>query len=197
MGKEKKSFINYRASAGSGKTYRLVLEYLALALDDTKGDRFKHILAITFTNKAAAEMKERILRSLKELSKGDNPVLKKNLLETAPSLTGIEEKAGKVLKKALHDYSHFSVMTIDSFINRLVRSFTYETDILKIIDDLAEWGIDVRGVIITRLHLLCFWRAAVSRAAKYTAKPTTSAGTRQRILSTSMTFMPRSFTFSD
>jgi len=127
VGKEKKSFINYRASAGSGKTYQLVLEYLALALK--KEDNFKHILAITFTNKAAAEMKERILRSLKELSKGDNEELKKNLLKKTPSLTNIEQQAGRVLKKVLHNYSGFAVTTIDSFINRLVRAFTYETDI--------------------------------------------------------------------
>ncbi len=123
------SFINYRASAGSGKTYQLVLEYLALALKEGKKNHFKHILAITFTNKAAAEMKERILRSLKELSKGENEELKKNLLERAPSLKDIEKRAARVLKKILHNYSNFAVTTIDSFISRLVRSFTYETDI--------------------------------------------------------------------
>ncbi|MEN8221822.1 MAG: UvrD-helicase domain-containing protein [Acidobacteriota bacterium] len=121
------TFINYRASAGSGKTYQLVLEYLALAL---KNDfKFKHILAITFTNKAASEMKERILRSLKALSKGENEELKQNLLKKDKTLRNIEQQAGKVLKKILHNYSNFAVTTIDSFINRLVRSFTYETDI--------------------------------------------------------------------
>ncbi len=123
------TFINYRASAGSGKTYQLVLEYLALALKNGKKDNFKHILAITFTNKAASEMKERILSSLKALSKGENPELKKNLLKKNKSLSNIEQQAGKVLKKILHNYSNFAVTTIDSFINRLVRSFTYETDI--------------------------------------------------------------------
>jgi len=123
------TFINYRASAGSGKTYQLVLEYLALALKDGKRDNFKHILAITFTNKAAAEMKERILSSLKTLSKGEDDELKKNLLDKDKTLRNIEHQAGKVLKKILHNYSNFAVTTIDSFINRLVRSFTYETDI--------------------------------------------------------------------
>ncbi|MEN8154545.1 MAG: UvrD-helicase domain-containing protein [Acidobacteriota bacterium] len=121
------TFINYKASAGSGKTYQLVLEYLSLALENDF--KFKHILAITFTNKAAAEMKERILRSLKSLSKGENEELKQNLLKKNPSLKNIEGKAGKVLKKVLHNYSNFAVTTIDSFINRLVRSFSYETDI--------------------------------------------------------------------
>ncbi len=123
------TFINYRASAGSGKTYQLVLEYLTLALKSGRKDNYKHILAITFTNKAAVEMKERILRSLKSLSKGEDDELKKNLLEKDKTLGNIEHQAGKVLKKILHNYSNFAVTTIDSFINRLVRSFTYETDI--------------------------------------------------------------------
>ncbi|MCK5004863.1 MAG: UvrD-helicase domain-containing protein [Candidatus Aminicenantes bacterium] len=123
------TFINYRASAGSGKTYQLVLEYLSLALKSGRKDNFKHILAITFTNKAAAEMKERILSSLKSLSKGEDKELKKNLLDKDKTLRNIEQQAGKVLKKILHNYSNFAVTTIDSFINRLVRSFTYETDI--------------------------------------------------------------------
>jgi len=123
------TFINYRASAGSGKTYRLVLEYLALALKDDKKDKFKHILAITFTNKAAAEMKERILKSLMNLAKEEDTELKNNLIKIDKNLKSIEKRAAVVLKKILHNYSHFAVTTIDSFINRLVRSFTYETDI--------------------------------------------------------------------
>lgn len=120
-------FINYRASAGSGKTYQLVLEYLNLAL--TNEEKFSHILAITFTNKAAAEMKERIMNSLKNLSKGYDEELKNNLLLKNKNLRNIEEKSYRVMKKILHNYSDFAVMTIDSFINRLVRSFSYETDI--------------------------------------------------------------------
>lgn len=123
------TFINYRASAGSGKTYQLVLEYLAIALKKGNNNNFKHILAITFTNKAASEMKERILSSLKALSKGEDSELKQNLLDKNKSLSNIEQQAEKVLKKILHNYSNFAVTTIDSFINRLVRSFTYETDI--------------------------------------------------------------------
>ncbi len=121
------SFINYRASAGSGKTYQLVLEYLNLALNNE--EKFSHILAITFTNKAAAEMKERIMNSLKNLSKGYDEELKNNLLLKNKNLRNIEEKSYRIMKKILHNYSDFAVMTIDSFINRLVRSFSYETDI--------------------------------------------------------------------
>ena len=61
-------FVVYQASAGSGKTYTLVQEYLKLALGDDSGMRFRQILAMTFTNKAASEMKERILSMLQTLS---------------------------------------------------------------------------------------------------------------------------------
>ena len=60
------SFTVYRSSAGSGKTYTLVKEYLKLLIEDPSA--YRHILAITFTNKAANEMKERVLDALKELS---------------------------------------------------------------------------------------------------------------------------------
>ncbi len=123
------TFINYRASAGSGKTYQLVLEYLNLALKGYRKDKFKHILAITFTNKASAEMKERIIKSLINLSMGKDSELKKKLMNKNIELTNIENRAAYVLKKILHNYSHFAITTIDSFINRLVRSFSYETDI--------------------------------------------------------------------
>ena len=60
------SFTVYKSSAGSGKTFTLVKEYLRLILPEP--DHFRHILAITFTNKAANEMKERVLGSLNELA---------------------------------------------------------------------------------------------------------------------------------
>ncbi len=120
-------FINYRASAGSGKTYRLVLEYLNLVLENE--NRFSHILAITFTNKAAAEMKSRILKSLENLADDTDETLKNNLRKKNRSLIDIKKRSETVLKKILHNYSKFSIMTIDSFINRLVRAFSYETDI--------------------------------------------------------------------
>jgi len=60
------SFTVYKSSAGSGKTYTLVREYLNIVLQDTNS--FSNILAVTFTNKAAAEMKHRVLACLEELS---------------------------------------------------------------------------------------------------------------------------------
>ena len=112
-----------RASAGSGKTYRLVLRYLECALGYDDKRAFSRILALTFTNKASSEMKERILEDLRLLAEGKGDKLselKKNLKINEDVLVG---RAKELHREMLHRYSDISVMTIDSFVNRLVRSF--------------------------------------------------------------------------
>jgi len=126
------NFTVYKSSAGSGKTYTLVREYLKLVL--TEPYKFRHILAITFTNKAANEMKQRIINSLKEISDFNLfpdskavifmlPELEK---ETGLDRNSISENAGKVLELILHDYSDFAICTIDSFVHRIIRSFAFD-----------------------------------------------------------------------
>ncbi len=113
----------YQSSAGSGKTYKLSKEYLKLAFKYPGA--FKKILAITFTNKATEEMKNRILKFLVDLSDERNEDLKKQLMEEG--LKGdIREQAKVTLNAILHNYSDFSVSTIDSFFNRVLRSFSKE-----------------------------------------------------------------------
>ncbi|HLO57665.1 MAG TPA: UvrD-helicase domain-containing protein [Bacteroidales bacterium] len=117
-----------RASAGSGKTFNLTLEYLRLLFAES--DSFLHILAVTFTNKATEEMKSRILSELFLLSSGQPSGQLAGLAET----TGLNEKqirtkALVILKKILHRYSGFSVTTIDSFFQRIIRGFTRELGI--------------------------------------------------------------------
>ena len=140
-----KNFTIYKSSAGSGKTFTLVKEYLALALsDDAEPPRaYRHILAITFTNKAAAEMKERIIKALKELSADDYSQLSgsaKTLLDELKKhnrfTTGkqsdddiIRKRANNVLKEILHNYSDFGIGTIDSFVHKVVRSFAFDLKI--------------------------------------------------------------------
>ncbi|MFN8310960.1 MAG: UvrD-helicase domain-containing protein [Chitinophagales bacterium] len=118
----------YKSSAGSGKTYTLVKEFLRLALQDSDPTAYRHILAITFTNKAANEMKARILKELTligdESSEGP-------MLEELKNLLGIEtvelrRRAAATQYHILHHYSDLAVSTIDSFVNRLVRSFAYD-----------------------------------------------------------------------
>ena len=118
------SFTVYRSSAGSGKTYTLVKEYLKIILKDT--DSFRNILAVTFTNKAAGEMKQRVLNCLEELSgpeagtgKATRSLLPELVEATGLSGTELSLKAAEVLKKILHRYSDFSIGTIDSFSRRM------------------------------------------------------------------------------
>ncbi|MEY2705377.1 MAG: hypothetical protein RL407_1439 [Bacteroidota bacterium] len=124
-------FLLYKSSAGSGKTYTLTLEYLKLTLQDPKAG-FKGILAVTFTNKATQEMKERILKELGRLSKEVKPeesmdqALLRHLKLTPEQLM---ERAEQVLRSILHGYGHFSVSTIDSFFQKVIRSFARELDL--------------------------------------------------------------------
>ncbi len=113
----------YQSSAGSGKTYTLSKEYLKLAFKCPGA--FKNILAITFTNKATEEMKSRVLEFLADLSNGKNPDLEKQLIEEGVK-GDIKELASVTLQKILHNYSDFSISTIDSFFNRVLRSFAKE-----------------------------------------------------------------------
>lgn len=129
------SFVVYKSSAGSGKTFTLVFEYLKLVIESPS--RFSSILAITFTNKAANEMKERLITYLKHLNKPgenrDSPAVQFIL----PELTGktgqdqheISKRAGQVLSMILHQYSDFSIGTIDGFIYRIIRTFAHDLNL--------------------------------------------------------------------
>lgn len=118
----------YKSSAGSGKTYTLVREYLNLVLKNP--DLYKNILAITFTNKAANEMKERILSKLKELQIKKNDLYYDLLKSTnLKSESILKKNCNRVLKNILHNYSEFAIMTIDSFIFKIVKSFSLELEL--------------------------------------------------------------------
>jgi len=118
----------YKASAGSGKTFRLAIEYMKLAL--TNESNYRHILAVTFTNKATAEMKSRIIGELYHLAKGKHSVYMDVLTkELAWQPMQVERQAQLVLKRILHDYSRFSISTIDSFFQRVIKAFNRELGI--------------------------------------------------------------------
>ncbi len=123
-------FIIYKSSAGSGKTYTLAMEYLKLALREPTA--FRRILAVTFTNKATQEMKERILNELSRLRHEVKPSEKMD--QELMQFLGVEEEALKAranacLSAILHDYSRLSVSTIDSFFQKVVRAFAREMDL--------------------------------------------------------------------
>ncbi|MBR5197317.1 MAG: UvrD-helicase domain-containing protein, partial [Alistipes sp.] len=113
------------ASAGSGKTYQLVLKYICDIIE--RPERYRNILAVTFTNKATEEMKSRILREIHLLASG----AKSPYVESICSTLGISEdrareRALTARTKILHDFSRFSVLTIDRFFQRILRAFIKE-----------------------------------------------------------------------
>ena len=123
-----KKFKVYKSAAGSGKTYTLVKEYLKIALKDTW--KYSRILAITFTNKAANEMKNRIIESLSEISElttePEKGLVKDLLVEINLPFEQLRANAKVVLQNILHNFSDFAISTIDSFTHRIVRTFAFD-----------------------------------------------------------------------
>lgn len=122
------TLVVYKSSAGSGKTTTLVKEYLKLTLGSPW--QFRNVLAITFTNKAANEMKERVLSSLRLMAEGKTD--KKEELKELKNELGVSEeelqkKANKLLSAIIYDYDEFAVSTIDSFVHGIIKTFA--TDI--------------------------------------------------------------------
>ncbi len=117
----------YRSSAGSGKTYTLVNAYLKLLFSSSSDYSFKTILAITFTNKAADEMKHRVISTLEQISNGKKTDVRDYLSnELNIDSHKIELRAGKILVKIIHNYSDLSILTIDRFTHKIIKSFSKE-----------------------------------------------------------------------
>ena len=120
----------YKASAGSGKTFTLAVEYIKHLVRNPYA--YRHILAVTFTNKATTEMKERILGQLHGIHIGDDasiPYLNRLMEDLGMSADEIRERAGKALTLMIHDYSRFRVETIDSFFQSVMRNLARELEL--------------------------------------------------------------------
>ena len=116
-----------KASAGSGKTHALTKRYVQFLLSERiKNNTLLNILAITFSNNAAKEMKQRIIRWLKELSLEIDESINAVKAVTTVSSVPLPEKAGHVLNQILQNYSDFNVKTIDSFMTSLFRASAVE-----------------------------------------------------------------------
>ena len=120
----------YKASAGSGKTFTLAVNFIRLLIEQP--DNYRHILAVTFTNKATAEMKQRILGKLYGIAHSlpDS----KAYYEEVRRATGLGEslirtRATQALEMLIHDYSHFRVETIDSFFQSVLRGLARELNL--------------------------------------------------------------------
>ena len=131
---QKPAFSIYDASAGSGKTYTLVKEYLKIILLSNKNDAYRNILAITFTNKAVHEMKSRVVESLSEFAK-DNPsekalqLMQHINIDTNLSVKSIQEKAKSIIKNLIHNYAAFDISTIDKFTHKVIRAFAHDLNL--------------------------------------------------------------------
>lgn len=126
----------YKASAGSGKTFTLAVEYIKHLIRDPRA--YRRILAVTFTNKATGEMKERILQQLYGIWKGDpaSEAYLQNIRQglrdeegNTPDEDTLRRRAGLALKYMLHDYTRFRVETIDSFFQSVMRNLARELEL--------------------------------------------------------------------
>lgn len=117
-----------KASAGSGKTYNLAKTYIGLLLRNEDRYAYRHILAVTFTNKATEEMKSRILQELHVLA--TTPEKSDYLADFVPEVFQTPEKvarkANAVLCDILHDYGAFAISTIDRFFQQTLKAFSRE-----------------------------------------------------------------------
>ena len=120
----------YKASAGSGKTFTLAVNFIRLLIEQP--DNYRHILAVTFTNKATAEMKQRILSQLYGIAhslEDSKPYFEKVQEATGMDESLIRQRAAQALSMLIHDYSHFRVETIDSFFQSVLRGLARELNL--------------------------------------------------------------------
>ncbi len=154
----------YKASAGSGKTFTLTMQYIKTLIEQESRHAYSHILAVTFTNKATTEMKDRILQQLYGIWKGlPSSADYMESLRKGLNADGIElpekeirGRAGSALCHILHDYDRFRVETIDSFFQSVLKNLAHELNLtanLKV--DLNDKEVLHAAVdrIMERLHL--------------------------------------------
>lgn len=117
------------ASAGAGKTYQLAYKYVSDVIE--RPWFYRHILAVTFTNKATEEMKSRILSEINALACGEQTSYLSDLLRDFPQFDArdIRDRAAEARSLILHDYSRFTVLTIDKFFQRIIRAFLKELNL--------------------------------------------------------------------
>lgn len=159
----------YNASAGSGKTFTLVKAYLKLLFLSKHPLAFKNILALTFTNKAVAEMKERIVNTLKDFSQesildSSNAMFNELLSDLPISPNELHSKSKQVLNTIVHNYAAFDISTIDKFNHKLIRTFALdlklplnfevELDSLSILSKAVDRLIDQAGTDKTLTKVL-------------------------------------------
>lgn len=147
----------YNASAGSGKTYTLVRDFLAILLKQKDAFYFRQVLAITFTNKASAEMKQRILENLQCFStEAVNDMKRELMLLSGLDATTFAKRSQVILEAILQDYSSLNITTIDSFTHRIIRSFAFDFGLTSDFDvelDAAKILQEAVDVVISKIGI--------------------------------------------
>jgi len=169
------NFHIYKASAGSGKTYTLVKEYIEKCLANNSKISHQSLLAITFTNKAASEMKSRIINTLFEFTHGFDKIPDTssrqlyNDLKLKLNYTDLEliKKSKKALSDIIHYYSLFSVSTIDKFIHKIIRGFSYELDLSSNFEVEMEYDKMIQDGVWTILDEIGTDKSITDNLLKY------------------------------
>ena len=145
--------IKYTASAGSGKTHKLTTEYLLRLFENPSA--YRKILAVTFTNKAAAEMKGRILDELAMIAEGRETEILHSICKELNLPRGkAATTASEILSTILGDYSRFSVGTIDSFFQRVFRAFTREIGLQSNFAIYLDYSLILQETVEELIHNL-------------------------------------------
>lgn len=154
----------YKASAGSGKTFTLAVQYIRQLIEDPRA--YRKILAVTFTNKATAEMKERILSQLYGIATGEKDsdrYLHEVMKTTQADEQEIRKRAKEALQNIIHDYSRFRIETIDSFFQSVMRNLARELELgtnlaieLNNADVLSE-AVDTLIEKLNRRSPMLYW----------------------------------------
>lgn len=141
------------ASAGSGKTTLLINKFLYLILQSNNPLTFKKVLAITFTNKAAQEMKERLIEALTKIANQSLPE-KDAVWQVKTKLNLSDEefktRAANSLTNILHNYSDLSISTIDAFVFKLIKTFAKDLNL----PSNLEVELDIKNTLMESVELL-------------------------------------------
>ena len=174
----------YNASAGSGKTFRLAVEYIKLMIKNPEWAH-KGILAVTFTNKATEEMKQRIMSQLYGIWKqlpDSNSYAEKVCTELKMDSAEVSRRAGIALTHLIHDFDHFKVQTIDKFFQGVLRNLAHELGLAANLrvglndSDVEELAVDQMIEELSSDDRELAWIIDFISKSRRTS-PTTKAGT--------------------
>lgn len=188
----------YKSSAGSGKTFTLVKEYLKICLPQP--EKFRRVVAITFTNAAASEMKERIVSKLEQLSLHEDLPYEQMLLNEGLTQAQVNN-AAVLLEQILYNYADFHISTIDSFFHKILRAFSKELnlpmnfDIFLDTQEALDYAVDnflYRSHLHADVHrvLVAYVRERIENGASWNVRGNLSGMAKELVKDNSILQQP-------